>query len=63
MASGYLGRHPGPSLRTDGFIAPCIPSRATKAPVGPDSVHETERYPAKPTRWLERHIQQIEMLL
>jgi ATP-dependent DNA ligase len=93
--------------RTDGFVDPCIPTRALRPPVGPDWVHEikhdgyrmivrregatvrlftrrgydwTDRYPAiadaaakliwrssriamNPTRWLERHIQQIEMLL
>jgi bifunctional non-homologous end joining protein LigD len=26
--------------RPDGFIPPCIPTRAAKAPVGPDWVHE-----------------------
>jgi ATP-dependent DNA ligase len=26
--------------RTDGFIAPCIPTRASKPPAGPDWVHE-----------------------
>jgi bifunctional non-homologous end joining protein LigD len=29
-----------PRLRTDGFVAPFIPTRAVKAPVGPDWVHE-----------------------
>jgi bifunctional non-homologous end joining protein LigD len=27
-------------IRTDGFVEPCIPTRASKAPVGPDWVHE-----------------------
>jgi ATP-dependent DNA ligase len=27
-------------IRTDGFVDPCIPTRAVKAPVGPDWVHE-----------------------
>jgi bifunctional non-homologous end joining protein LigD len=27
-------------IRTDGFIDPCIPSRAPKPPSGPDWVHE-----------------------
>src|SRR5271169_2083837 len=27
-------------IRTDGFVDPCIPSRAPKPPVGPDWVHE-----------------------
>jgi hypothetical protein len=27
-------------VRTDGFIDPCIPSRAAKPPVGPGWVHE-----------------------
>jgi ATP-dependent DNA ligase len=26
--------------RTDGFVEPCIPTRALKPPVGPDWVHE-----------------------
>jgi bifunctional non-homologous end joining protein LigD len=26
--------------RTDGFVEPCIPTLAVKAPVGPDWVHE-----------------------
>jgi hypothetical protein len=29
-----------PLLRTDGYIPPCIPTRAAKPPVGPDWVHE-----------------------
>ena len=29
-----------PRLRTDGFVDPCIPSRAVKPPVGPDWVYE-----------------------
>jgi bifunctional non-homologous end joining protein LigD len=28
------------TLRRDGFVAPCIPTRAYKVPVGPDWVHE-----------------------
>jgi hypothetical protein len=28
------------TLRSDGYILPCIPTRATKPPVGPDWVHE-----------------------
>lgn len=31
---------PPHSSRTDGFIEPCIPTRAAAAPVGPDWVHE-----------------------
>jgi bifunctional non-homologous end joining protein LigD len=27
-------------VRTDGFVEPCIPTRALKPPVGPDWVHE-----------------------
>ena len=27
-------------IRTDGFVEPCIPTRALKPPVGPDWVHE-----------------------
>jgi bifunctional non-homologous end joining protein LigD len=27
-------------VRTDGFVDPCIPTRAAKAPVGPGWVHE-----------------------
>jgi ATP-dependent DNA ligase len=27
-------------IRTDGFVDPCIPSRAPKPPSGPDWVHE-----------------------
>jgi bifunctional non-homologous end joining protein LigD len=27
-------------IRTDGFVAPCIPSMAHKPPPGPDWVHE-----------------------
>jgi hypothetical protein len=27
-------------IRTDGFVDPCIPSRAAKAPQGPGWVHE-----------------------
>jgi bifunctional non-homologous end joining protein LigD len=29
-----------PLIRADGFIEPCIPTRAAKAPSGPDWVHE-----------------------
>jgi bifunctional non-homologous end joining protein LigD len=29
-----------PRVRTDGFVDPCIPSRAPKPPSGPDWVHE-----------------------
>jgi ATP dependent DNA ligase domain len=29
-------------IRTDGFVAPCIPSRAPKPPSGPDWVHEVK---------------------
>ena len=29
-----------PRIRTDGFVEPCIPTRAIKPPVGPDWVHE-----------------------
>jgi hypothetical protein len=27
-------------VRLDGFVAPCIPTRASKPPAGPDWVHE-----------------------
>jgi ATP-dependent DNA ligase len=27
-------------IRTDGFVDPCIPTRAIKPPAGPDWVHE-----------------------
>jgi ATP-dependent DNA ligase len=27
-------------VRADGFVDPCIPSRAPKPPLGPDWVHE-----------------------
>jgi hypothetical protein len=27
-------------IRADGFVDPCIPTRAAKPPVGPDWVHE-----------------------
>src|SRR5580692_8337417 len=27
-------------IRADGFVAPCIPTRAAKPPAGPDWVHE-----------------------
>jgi hypothetical protein len=29
-------------VRTDGFVDPCIPSRALKPPAGPDWVHEVK---------------------
>jgi bifunctional non-homologous end joining protein LigD len=29
-------------IRTDGFVEPCIPSRAPKPPSGPDWVHEVK---------------------
>ena len=29
-------------IRTDGFVDPCIPSRAHKPPFGPDWVHEVK---------------------
>jgi bifunctional non-homologous end joining protein LigD len=29
-------------IRTDGFVDPCIPSRAPKPPSGPDWVHEVK---------------------
>jgi bifunctional non-homologous end joining protein LigD len=29
-------------IRTDGFVDPCIPSRASKPPSGPDWVHEVK---------------------
>jgi bifunctional non-homologous end joining protein LigD len=29
-------------VRTDGFVDPCIPSRALKPPSGPDWVHEVK---------------------
>jgi bifunctional non-homologous end joining protein LigD len=40
MASGYLTRMLPRRIRTDGFVDPCIPSRALKPPPGPDWVHE-----------------------
>ena len=33
-----LARH----IRADGFVDPCIPSRAPKPPSGPDWVHEVK---------------------
>jgi bifunctional non-homologous end joining protein LigD len=30
-------------VRSTGFIAPCIPTRAPKVPAGPDWVHEIKR--------------------
>jgi hypothetical protein len=30
------------TVRPNGFIEPCIPTRALKPPVGPDWVHEIE---------------------
>jgi hypothetical protein len=36
VASGYLRRHARPPGRTDGFVAPCIPSLAHKPPAGPE---------------------------
>jgi ATP-dependent DNA ligase len=36
MSAGILVRR----IRTDGFVDPCIPSRAPKPPSGPDWVHE-----------------------
>jgi bifunctional non-homologous end joining protein LigD len=30
-------------IRADGFVEPCIPSRAPKPPSGPDWVHEVKR--------------------
>src|SRR5580704_4969850 len=35
-----LPRH----IRADGFVDPCIPSRAPKPPSGPDWVHEVKRH-------------------
>jgi hypothetical protein len=29
--------------RSDGFIPPCIPTRAFKVPIGPDWIHEVKR--------------------
>jgi bifunctional non-homologous end joining protein LigD len=40
MASGYLNWMLPRRIRTDGFVDPCIPSRALKPPSGPDWVHE-----------------------
>src|ERR1700675_2657761 len=40
MARGYLSGMLHRPIRTDGFVDPCIPSRAVRAPVGPDWVHE-----------------------
>jgi ATP dependent DNA ligase domain len=40
VASGYSTRMVPPRVRTDGFVDPCIPSRAPKPPSGPDWVHE-----------------------
>jgi bifunctional non-homologous end joining protein LigD len=41
-ASGYLTRMFARRVRTDGFIDPCIPTRAAKPPAGPDWVHEVK---------------------
>jgi ATP dependent DNA ligase domain len=41
-ASGYLTRMLPRRIRTDGFIDPCIPTRAAKPPAGPDWVHEVK---------------------
>jgi len=35
-----LWRTPVARLRPQGFIAPCIPTLATKPPVGPQWIHE-----------------------
>jgi bifunctional non-homologous end joining protein LigD len=40
MTSGYFSRMPVRSVRTDGFVDPCIPTLAAKPPAGPDWVHE-----------------------
>jgi bifunctional non-homologous end joining protein LigD len=42
VASGYLIRMLARRVRTDGFVDPCIPSRALKPPSGPDWVHEVK---------------------
>jgi ATP-dependent DNA ligase len=41
--SGYLSRMLARRVRTDGFVDPCIPSRALKPPSGPDWVHEVKQ--------------------
>jgi ATP-dependent DNA ligase len=40
LASGYLTPMLSRRLRTDGFVDPCISSRAPKPPSGPGWVHE-----------------------
>jgi bifunctional non-homologous end joining protein LigD len=40
VASGYLTRMLARRALPDGFIEPCIPTRALKPPTGPDWVHE-----------------------
>jgi bifunctional non-homologous end joining protein LigD len=40
MANDYFNTMLSRRVRTDGFIDPCIPTLATKAPSGPDWVHE-----------------------
>src|SRR5580704_17457659 len=40
MASSYLTRMFARRVLPDGFIEPCIPTLAAKAPSGPDWVHE-----------------------
>jgi ATP-dependent DNA ligase len=38
FSAGMLARR----IRTDGFVDPCIPSRASKPPSGPGWVHEVK---------------------
>ena len=40
MANDYFNTMLSRRVRTDGFIDPCIPTLAAKAPSGPDWVHE-----------------------
>jgi hypothetical protein len=42
VASSYLTRMLARRVRTDGFIEPCIPTRAAKPPSGPAWVHEVK---------------------
>ena len=40
MANDYFNTMLSRRVRTDGFIDPCIPTLAAKAPSGPEWVHE-----------------------
>jgi hypothetical protein len=42
VASGYFIRMLARRVRRDGFIEPCIPTRAAKPPAGPAWVHEVK---------------------